>query len=94
MKVSTCPLYSMTSPFVLDTGTTSRAWEILESKYGRTHPEVGEACISLANLAIVRHRPAEAMDWFRRALETFEVKQQKTATRQLERTNRTTDALP
>lgn len=50
-----------------------RAWEILESNLGRANPDVGAACISLGNLAIICHRPTEATDWFRRALRTFEV---------------------
>lgn len=73
MKPSTNAYHSTTSPSALNTDTTLRAWEFLESKHGRVHPEVGEACISLANLAIIRRRPAEAVDWFRRALGTFEV---------------------
>lgn len=55
--------------------TSSRAWEILESNLGRANPDVGAACISLGNLAIIRHRPVEATDWFRRALQTLEVGQ-------------------
>ncbi|CAM9188256.1 unnamed protein product, partial [Ectocarpus sp. 12 AP-2014] len=49
-----------------------RAWEILESRHGRNDPDVGAACISLGNLAIIRRRLNEAIDWFRRALGTFE----------------------
>lgn len=51
-----------------------RAWEILESRHGRANPDVGAACISLGNLAIIRRRQDEAIDWFRRALGTFEVR--------------------
>lgn len=51
-----------------------RAWEILESRHGRAHPDVGAACISLGNLAVIRRRQDEAVDWFRRALGTFEVR--------------------
>ncbi|CAM9104527.1 unnamed protein product, partial [Hapterophycus canaliculatus] len=50
-----------------------RAWEILESRHGRMNPDVGAACISLGNLAVIRRRRDEAVDWFRRALGTFEV---------------------
>eukprot|EP00903_Cladosiphon_okamuranus_P011996 g11265.t1 len=50
-----------------------RAWEILESRHGRAHPDVGAACLSLGNLAIIRRSQDEAVDWFRRALGTFEV---------------------
>lgn len=50
-----------------------RAWEILESRHGRAHPDVGAACISLGNLAVIRRRQDEAVNWFRRALGTFEV---------------------
>ncbi|CAM9208095.1 unnamed protein product, partial [Scytosiphon promiscuus] len=49
-----------------------RAWEILESRHGRINPDVGAACVSLGNLAIIRRRQDEAIDWFRRALGTFE----------------------
>lgn len=51
----------------------SRTWEILESRHGRNDPDVGAACISLGNLAVIRRRLNEAIDWFRRALGTFEV---------------------
>lgn len=36
------------------------------------HPDVGAAYVSLANLAIIRHAPNEAIDWYRTALEVFE----------------------
>lgn len=49
------------------------AWEILESRHGRLHPDVGAACVSLGNLAVIRHKHGEASDWFKRALGTFEV---------------------
>ncbi|CAM9117583.1 unnamed protein product, partial [Pylaiella littoralis] len=49
-----------------------RAWEILESCHGRINPDVGAACISLGNLAVIRRKQGEAIDWFRRALGTFE----------------------
>lgn len=50
-----------------------RAWEILESRFGREHPEVAAACVALGNLAAVRQQWEEASDWFGRGLQTFEV---------------------
>ncbi|CAN0034680.1 unnamed protein product [Ectocarpus sp. 6 AP-2014] len=55
-----------------------RVWEILESRHGRNDPDVGAACVSLGSLAVIRRRLNEAIDWFRRALGTFEALEEAT----------------
>ncbi|CAM9108372.1 unnamed protein product, partial [Discosporangium mesarthrocarpum] len=48
------------------------AWEIQERRLGKSHAAVGAACVSLGNLAVIRHCNEEAVHWFKRALGTFE----------------------